>query len=56
MLSRDSGVVPLEDPDAPPPEVFVIPDEYDDEPTVLVDDDDDEAKWLMGVLNIDHDG
>lgn len=56
MLSSSQGVVPIEDPDSPPPEVFVVPDEYDDEPIVLVEEDEEEAKWLMGVLNIDHDG
>lgn len=52
MLSNTEGVAVTAD-ESPPPDVFVIPDEYDDEPNVLVEEDTDEAKWLMGVLNID---
>lgn len=52
MLSNSEGVVVTSETSSQP-DVFVIPDEYDDEPNVLVDEDVDEAKWLMGVLNID---
>jgi hypothetical protein len=55
MLSNEAGVA-ITEGDSPPPDVFVVPDEFDDEPVVLVDDDDEDARFLMGVLNIDHDG
>lgn len=52
MLSNAEGVAVTAE-SGPPPDVFVVPDDFDDEPVVLVDDDDDEARFLMGVLNID---
>lgn len=52
MLSNTEGVAVTAD-SGPTPDVFVMPDEYDDEPNVLVEEDTDEAKWLMNVLNID---
>lgn len=52
MLSNTEGVAVTADT-SPPPDVFIIPDEYDDEPNVLVEEDTDEARWLMGILNID---
>lgn len=52
MLSNTEGVV-VTASDSPPPDVFVIPDEDDNDPLVLVDDDDEDARFLMGVLNID---
>lgn len=55
VLSNTEGVA-VTASDSAPPDVFVVPDDFDDEPHVLVDDDDDDAKFLMGVLNIDHDG
>ncbi len=56
MLSNEAGVAVTTEESASPPDVFVVPDDFDDEPVVLVDDDDDDARFLMGVLNIDHDG
>lgn len=52
MLSNTEGVA-VTSSEGPPPDVFVTPDEFDDEPHVLIDEDDDEAKWLMNVLHID---
>jgi hypothetical protein len=56
MLSNAEGVA-VTAADSAPPDVVVVPDDDENyDPMVLVDDDDEEAKWLMGVLNIDNDG
>lgn len=53
ILSNANGVALLNDESTAPPDVFVIPDDFDEDPVVLMDDDDDEAKMLLGILNMD---
>lgn len=55
ILSNTEGVAVTAE-DSPPPDVFVTPDEFDDDNPVVLVDDEDEARFLLGVLNIDHDG
>lgn len=56
-LTRDSTTLSVVEDDGHLPDVFVMEDEDDDlDNVVYMDDDADEAKYLMGVLNIDDAG
>jgi hypothetical protein len=53
MLSDAQGVVTVDGAESPPPDVFVVPDDFDEDPVVLMDDDDEDSLRLLGILNMD---